>query len=385
MPLDLGECSNLYSDHIQSNDVIDEIVYGAKEYPVVDLCRMRKFDYAFILLQKGYRCLHEDVIHETMIILRATQRLNHLKTSGRDKIPDILNKLSEELNYINPTVLRSLVQTYRRELLQKEHYASLMKFIPLFRNNQPLSYDTCLQLDDWTVSDLMKLDIQFWEDYVEKLTTENRLEKFIDSNKLNQQEAVIFLPKLLDVNYLKLLDSQEKILYRIASDCTGIFPENFTCDVAILASVGKLRMIVNALEEFEPGPDTEVFSVNRNYQALISQLYHLLPFHMKETFSFDRVAQTLITSCGINGTECDLEPTEIPQLCDYYILDAVSHFARQHFHIDKLPISEDTLKTATADWMDMHNTVDWKDYYELAMPKINELVGWFYDNCDIKK
>ena len=105
---------------------------------------------------------------------------------------------------------------------------------------------------------------------------------------------------------------------------------------------------------------------------------------MTEDFSFSPVAQTLIDSCGKEGTEYDLDPKEIPQTCDYYVLDAVVKYARQQFNIDKIPVSENTLENATILWIDIHDQEDWQDNYELAMPEINKLVNWFYDNCDIR-
>lgn len=385
MPLEFPKCSQYYSDFFQSDDVIDEVIYGRYEYPVVDLCKKHEFDYAFLLLQKGYRCLHEDIVHDTFSIIHATQAFVDITSSEIEKISDILKKLSEELNCLNEAKLRGLVQACKQGMEEKNSYTLYTELIPFSREQLPILYNAFLQLGEWTVSELIKLDIPFLEDYIEKLTAENRLEEFIASNKLNQRNAVTLLSKLLDVSYLDILDSQEKILYRIASHCPGIFPENFTCNVAILASVGKLRIIVSKLEEFEPGPDMEVFSVNTNYCSLVSRLYRLLRFHMKETFSFDHVAQTMIAACGINGNEYDLEPTEIPQLCDYYILEAVSKFASQYFHIDKLPILEDILEDATVDWINMHDTEDWNDNSKLAIPEINKLVNWFYEHCDIRK
>lgn len=385
MPLEFPKCSQYYSDFFQSDDVIDEVLYGRDDYPVVDLCKTREFDYAFLLLQKGYRCLHEDIVHDTFSIIHATQAFADITSSGIEKISDILNKLSEELNCLNEAELRGLVQACKQGMEEKIGYTSYTGLIPYTREQLPILYNAFLQLAEWTVSELIKLDIPFLEDYIERLAAENRLEEFIAFNKLDQRNAVTLLSKLLDASYLDILDSQEKILYRIASHCTGIFPENFTCDVAILASIGKLRIIVNRLEEFEPGPDTEVFSENANYYSLISRLYRLLRFHMKETFSLDHVAQAMIVTCVISGNDYDLEPTEIPQLCDYYILEAVSKFASQHFHIDKLPISEDSLEDATVDWINMHDTEDWNDNFKLAMQEINKLVNWFYDYCDIRK
>lgn len=384
MPLKISTVSQYYFDYFQSDDVFDEVIYGREEYPVVDLCKTREFDYAFLLLQKGYRCLHGNVAHDIITILQAAQTPESIECSGRDKIPDILDKLSEELNCLNKNELQKLVKTFQQGIEERKGYTSYTTLVPFIREKLPILYNAFLHFEEWTLSDLIKLDIPFWKDYIERLTTENRLKEFIDSNKLDSQNSLVLLSELLDINYLGILETQEDILYQIESDCTGIFPSDFICDVAILASIGKLRIIANTLDDGEPGPDTEIFRDYSNVQSIMGRLYRLLHFHMTEDFSFNSVAQTLIDSCGKEGTEYDLEPKGIPQTCDYYILDAVVKYVRQQFTIDKIPVSENTLENATILWIDIHDQEDWQDNYELAMPEINKLVNWFYDNCDIR-
>lgn len=381
MPLKLPTHKTYYEDFLTSDDIIDEIVFGRKEYPVIDLCISREFDIAYLLLQKGYCCLHEDMAHEVLTILRSVCTLRTVSATGTEKIPHILTMLSNELEQLEETNYRTLVNELGRALAENRYCSPNLNILTYIRRNLPDLYISLIRFGDFSPSTLVMLNTEFVEKYFAKLEASDSLEAYTISNQVDKYEATTLLMNLMSLESFDEIEASASNLYHIYSKCPGIFPKNFTCDVVILSSIAKLRNIVANLDETDPKPGDAYFDFDTTFRSFIGRTNRLLRFHMKEDYTMDRVAEVLIISCGADGTEFPLRETEIPQLCDYYILDLVVKYAKTNYLISKLPVFEDTLEKANVAWMDMHQDEEWKQEYDIAFPRISDLTEWFYNNC----
>lgn len=386
MPLQPASYKKFYEDFFTSDDVIDEIVYGRKEYPVIDLCISHEFDLVYVLLQKGYRCLHEDKTHEVSIILRSVRSVRLTKTTGAELIPSILNALSDELEQLSETEYRTLVNELGLDIANERYYKSNATILSYIRENLPGLYTAFIKLGGFPPSTLMMLDTDFVEKQLDELYASQRLDEYSAANQVDGFEATNLLLKLMSVDSFDAIDRSLKSLYRIHARCPEIFPKHFTCDAAILSIILKSRDAVKNLDETDLQPDHEYFSYDSFFYSQVGLLNRLLHSHMQNDYSFDCVAEALILSCKADRQEYPYKDIEIARSCDFYILENVTKFAKGFFHIDKLPISKATLENVKTTWMNMNRNCqneDWKTEYDLTFSRINELIKWFYDNCEI--
>ena len=112
-----------------SDDVLDGIEIGQNEYPVCDLLFRHRFDDANILIQKGYRCLHEkhpgvgtrhitDISEEFVALLASYASRG---TGDADQDNDItreefLNNLIEEVNSLPQKATEDISEALMHEL-----------------------------------------------------------------------------------------------------------------------------------------------------------------------------------------------------------------------------------------------------------------------------
>lgn len=372
--------SELYLEQIHADLVTDEPLTERSHYPVVDLCLSQEYEAAFALLEKGYRCLHQDKSHETMNILRAIQLTSCPATRNTENIPNVLEQLHQDLSALDAAEFQNVINECQCILEERK-----FTLVPFLREKFSILYRALLRQRNWTVKQLICIDEQFLEDYLNELAAQNQLSEFIAANHITDSQAPIILQQAFDVMRPETLRSREKNVERLACTCPEIFPENFVCDAAILVCIYELRLYLDKMYEEDPFWDV---TGNDALEAepFVDYLGGVLCTYMKENYSFDHVAQTLVNLCDNYTLDYDPEEPELPHGYDFIVLNAVTTYAMELFELHKLPITEKKLDEAFNNWKKHHlgpdNTLA-TDQDQLIWMNIQKLVDWFKSRCKL--
>lgn len=383
MPLKVKDKVQFYysTDH-DEKVIADEILFEEVRYPVNALCHDGKFEAAHSLIQKGHHCIHEDAGKDFLgicsDIIRYSNRMIWIADEDRESIHAVLGDLRQECNMLGEFTVYEIAQDFVDSV---DEQTSSKKFLQMIRKHFFPIYSAILN----TVSGLYRAllacrDEEFTNDYLEKIIQEGKIAEFVEENELCDEDARDELLQLMDLATVKNLEEYSETLYELNKHCKGLFPRGFTCDVAIVAALKELRLVTRELvDECYIAPDSELFVENDSVRGILSRLNRLLKFHMPAGYSLDRVAEVIIGYCGMYGMEYDLEPEEIPQDCDYFILDEVLRYAKYEGKIESIYVSQGVLEEANIVWDMMHGMDKWRSECKVAKPEIGRLTDWFYD------
>lgn len=320
--------NNYYYDLIDSDDVVDEIAYGYRNYPVIEFCLTGEFGNAKTLLQKGYRCIHENALQDVRSIFNALMIKDSIATEQEEVIPYIIEKLADELEQMDSFEYSVLVGNLGHYVAMSMNSSRKMLMVPFIRMALPKLYDSFTSYMNWTIQDLMMFDTELINDYFDFIESKDLLSEYIEDNKITTSEAQEILLRLLKFENTGSVEQCINNLFRISIRCTGIFPAHFTCDVTILSCINLLYMVSEALPEHYPQPDTELFTTNMEVYKLICKLNQLLRFHMPENYTLEQVQHTILE---LKGTEYYIDYSKNLEYCIEHVLDEVARFRKNMF------------------------------------------------------
>lgn len=320
--------NNYYYDLINSDDVVDEVVYSYRHYPVIEFCKTGEFDHAKTLLQKGYRCIHENALEDVTGILYAIITTENKATENEDAIPYIIEKLADELDSMEPFKYQVFVGNLGHYISTHMSSATIIQIIPLIRMSFPKLYESFSSYTNWEPTDLMMFNTELINDYFDFIECKDFLLEYTEHNKMSVTEAQSILLQLLKFEESGLVEQCMNNLFRISSRCTGVFPAHFTCDVTILSCINLLYMVAEALPEHYPQPDTELFSTNMEVYKIICKLNQLLRFHMRQGYTLEQVNETILL---LKSTEYFIDYSKNLEYCIEHILDEVVRFQKGMF------------------------------------------------------
>ena len=384
MPLRLKEkVPFYYSTNHNEKGIADEVLFEEVRYPVNDLCHDGKFEAAHSLIKKGHCFIHGDAGIDFLgicsDIIRYSNRMIWIAEEDRGSIGIVLGDLRRECNALGEFAVYEIAQDFVDSVDEQTNPKKLLQMI---RKHFSPIYSAILNTDTGLYRALLACrDEEFTNDYLEKIIQEEKIAEFVEENELCDEDARDELLQLMDLSTVKSLEEYSGVLYELNKHCKGLFPRGFTCDVAIVAAIKELRIVTRELvDECYIAPDSEQFAENDSVRGILSRLNRLLKFHMPAGYSLDRVAEVIIEYCGMYGMEYDLEPEEIPQNCDYLVLDEVLRYAKRNSNITSIKVSESVLEDANIVWDMMHGKDKWRSEYKVAKPEIGRLTDWFYSS-----
>lgn len=326
--ISLKKENNYYYDLIDSDDVVDEVAYGYRYYPVIEFCKTGEFWHATTLLKKGYQCIHEDALQDVTGILYALITTENKVIENEDAIPYILEKLADELDHMEPFKYQVLVGNLGHYIATHMSSTAILQIIPLIRMSFPRLYESFISYTNWGITDLMMFDTELINDYCNFIECKSLLLEYTSHNKMSVAETQSILLQLLKFEESGLVEQCMKNLFRISSRCTGVFPLHFTCDVTILSCINLLYMVAEALPEHYPQPNTELFTTNMEVYKIICKLNQLLRFHMRQGYTLEQVNETILL---LKSTEYFIDYSKNLEYCVEHILDEVVRFQKGMF------------------------------------------------------
>ncbi len=140
--ISLKKENNYYYDLIDSEDVADEVAYGYRNYPVIEFCLSGEFGHAKTLLQKGYRCIHENALQDVKGIFYSLMIKDSITTEHEEVIPYIIEKLADELETTDSFEYSVLAGDLGRQIAMSMHGSKNMQIIPFIRMALPKLYES---------------------------------------------------------------------------------------------------------------------------------------------------------------------------------------------------------------------------------------------------
>ncbi|MBU5477433.1 hypothetical protein KQI72_12070 [Eubacterium sp. MSJ-21] len=322
-----------YNEIIHSDTIQDSVLHG-QFYPVADLCRAGQYSDAEALLSKGYKCLHEDAGEEAAQLLHFLISNRHMIVKGKEDIPEILQMLYEEINEYKQTdakKFRNCIQNMGITLADKYGLQLRRYTLPYMRSNMPDLYTDMIAFDDWQTATLMEFDELFVEENMQRLQDSGALAAYIEKNSISQKQAEELLLQFISCEEPELVMLYMRNLFAIYGTCMdckdkNIYPQGFTCDVAIIATIQLFRIEMNKKSDVKNYDSVEEID---DFVEKLAWFKRLLYFHMRlqKEYSFDQVFRTLTDACTLYG---DYEDS-LNQLyiSDIYLMNVASQFQRK--------------------------------------------------------
>jgi hypothetical protein len=383
----LLERKNMCEDYeicLTSEDVLDEISYGENNYPVAAFCCADRFGDALKLWAKGYRCFHEEENAEEFwrICCSFVKNINGF-TSDKKFLEFMMTEVLNSYQQLNLKERKVLVDALDISMLNKKMITRLRSdFQQVYRDIVALRLGIHAE-------DLVRCgDAQFVEDYMERLAWRNKLIAFKLRCHLQQNLPETLLngaTKQVSKNGLKdYMDSLRKLY----SYCKEEFPKDYLCDVAVVETIMRMRMIVANTEQCPDRQQLEkMVSTSGVIQKLYSSFDKQLQEHLQEEYALDCPVSVMIMSCL---PPCDSSDSydwlNCVQEGDYLILEHLLDFGHEKFANMKFVISESTLDFVSRKWEE--EQIEEGNHqifttYEDTKERVEEFAEWVRAHCQV--
>lgn len=314
-----------YVEWLKSDDVVDEIIYGRREYPVVDLCIQGEFGLAYDMLKKGYHCIHNASAEDVIVILRSVLTKNQKLTSKEEVIPYILEKLAVELDEMESSEYSQLVGELGEMIAKSTKSIRRQSVFSIMRNSLPNLYQSLVAFNTWNVWQLMMFDKQFVEDYIISMQQQGCLHVLSCMDESDEEKFDEILLTLLRMDDLDLVKQCSYNILHIFSECFEVQPVELACDIAIISAMKEMSLVVATLPEHYPQLGTELFTTNGGISGAIYRLELRLRSNMREGYNLEHVNAILKE---YKKDEIFIDHDENVEKCAEYVFEEVKSYCR---------------------------------------------------------